>query len=128
MKAYLALSAAIVIAACSPAAETEAEAPAEEDVAAFDGSVAPGDYVVTYAEGTGPFSIDAEGNWTGTDAEGEENSGTSELVDGKMCFTTTGEEESRCWLNEAPGEDGSFSSTSDDGETVTVTPAAAEAE
>lgn len=131
MKAYLALSAALVFAACSPAADTAGEVEAEaavEEVAAYDGSVAAGDYTVTYSDGSGPFSIDADGNWTSTDDDGNPTEGTSEIVDGKICFTTAGEEAAECWTNEAPGEDGSFSSTSDAGETVTVTPVAAEAE
>ena len=127
MKAYLALSAALAFAACSPAADPEAEVPVDE-VAAYDGSVAPGDYSVDDGEGTSPFSIDADGNWNGVDDEGNPNEGTSESVDGKICFTTAGDDVARCWLNEAPGEDGSFTSTSDEGETVTVTPIAAEAE
>nr|WP_298895089.1 hypothetical protein [uncultured Altererythrobacter sp.] len=127
MKTYLALSAALVVAACSPAAETEAEAPVE-DVVAYDGSVAPGDYSVDDGESTSPFSIDADGNWNGVDDEGNPNEGTSEVVDGKICFTTAGDDVARCWLNEAPGEDGSFTSTSDEGETVTVAPVTAEAE
>lgn len=127
MKTYLALSAALAVAACSPAADTEAEVPVDE-VAAYDGSVAPGDYSVDDGEGTSPFSIDADGNWNGVDDEGNPNEGTSEIVDGKICFTTAGDDVARCWLNEAPGEDGSFTSTSDEGETVTVTPVAAEAE
>ena len=127
MKAYLALSAALAFAACSPAADTEAEVPVDE-VAAYDGSVDPGDYSVDDGEGTSPFSIDADGNWNGVDDEGNPNEGTSEIVDEKICFTTAGDDVARCWLNEAPGEDGSFTSTSDEGETVTVTPIAAEAE
>lgn len=123
MKSYLALGAVLVLAACAQPAE-EAEAPVEE-VAAYDGSVAAGDYTVDYGDGTAPFSIDADGNWTSVDEEGNPTEGTSAIVDGKICFTSAAEEEAECWTNEAPGEDGSFSSTSDAGETVTVTPAAA---
>ncbi len=128
MKSYLALSGVLVLAACAQPAETETEEAPMEEVAAYDGSVAAGDYMVEYTEGSGPFSIDADGNWTSTDGEGNETSGTSEVVDGKICFTEEGAEEAECWTNEAPGEDGSFSSTSDAGETVTVTPVAEEAE
>lgn len=126
MKVYLTLAACLAIAACSPAAESEAEPttePTVEEVAVAPGGVAPGYYMVDDSEGSAPFSIDADGNWTGQDAEGNANSGTSEVVDGKICFTTTGEEGTECWLNEASAEDGSFSSTSDEGETVKVTPA-----
>lgn len=128
MKTYLALSAVLVLAACAQPAETETEEAPVEEVAAYDGSVAAGDYTVTYADGSAPFSIDPEGNWTSVDEEGNTTEGTSEIVDGKICFTATGQTEAECWTNQAPGEDGSFSSTSDAGETVTVTPAAAEAE
>jgi hypothetical protein len=129
MKTYLALGAALVVAACSPAADTEAEAEAPvEEVVAYDGSVAPGDYSVDDGESSSPFSIDADGNWNGVDDEGNPTEGTSEVIDGKICFTTAGDDESRCWLNEAPGEDGSFTSNSDEGETVTVTPVATDAE
>ncbi len=131
MKFYIAMSAALAVAACSPGAEREGGAEAEaavEEVAASDGSVAAGDYIVEDADGSGPFSIDADGNWSNTDDDGNEVTGSSEVVDGKICFTVDGEEEAECWTNEAPGEDGSFSSTSDEGETVTVTPVAEEAE
>ncbi|WP_394730772.1 hypothetical protein [Altererythrobacter sp. GH1-8] len=128
MKIYLALSAVLVLAACAQPAETETEEVPVEEVAAYDGSVAPGDYTVDYGEATAPFSIDADGNWTSVDEEGNPTEGTSEIVDGKICFTAAGQEEAECWTNEAPGADGSFSSTSDAGETVTVTPTAAEAE
>ncbi len=131
MKFYIGMSAALLIAACSPGAEGEGAAEAEavaEEVVAYDGSVAAGDYMVESEDGSEPFSIDADGNWTGSDDEGNEITGSSEVVDGKICFTTDGEEEADCWTNEAPGEDGSFSSTSDEGETVTVKPVAEEAE
>ncbi|NNC51902.1 MAG: hypothetical protein HKO08_02530 [Erythrobacter sp.] len=126
MKAYLALSAAFAFAACSPSADSETEAPAEaaveETATVADAGVAAGDYTVDYGDRTGPFSIDADGNWTSTDEDGNEVTGTSAVVDGKICFTNDGEEESECWTNDPAAEDGSFSSTSDTGETVTVTP------
>ena len=126
MKFYVTLAASLAVMACSPAAEPEAEPAAEqavEEVAVVPGGVAAGDYTVQSGEDSSPFSIDADGNWTSVDEEGNPTSGTSEVVDGKICFTDTGEDEAECWLNEAPAEDGSFSSTSDAGETVTVTPA-----
>ena len=130
MRKIVALVSIGALAACSQAEEAAPvveEEPVEEVVEAVPGSVAPGSYTVANADGEeAPFSIDADGNWTGVDDDGNPESGTSEVVDGKICFTTEGETESRCWLNEAPGKDGAFSSTSDDGDTVTVTPAATE--
>lgn len=129
MKKFMLIAAVCALAACN-----QAEAPAEETVVVEEPAaplVAPGNYDVANADGsTNSISLNADGTFTTTSAEGEQVSGTYEDVDGKVCFTgpnDEGEEGTMCWLNDPAGEDGSFASTSDDGEKVTVTPAAAEA-
>ena len=86
----------------------------------------PGDYVVTYPDGTEvPFSMTADGTWTGQDAEGAAAAGTFEQRDGKTCFVTDPpSEDDGCWSNRVMNDDGSWTSTSDAGVTVTVRPAA----
>lgn len=122
-----------VLAACSPAPKEE---PAAEETAAAEpaavttanGSVA-GTYIVTGPDGSEATSVlNADGTYTDTAADGTVTEGTWAVVDGKTCFT--GKEEGAkpvCWTEAAPGEDGSFTATSDTGETVTVRPAPAEA-
>lgn len=122
MRYSIACVAVLGLAACAPG-ETETEVveePAVEEVAAAPGSVAPGNYLVTDADGETPFTMNEDGTWSGVDDEGNEQSGTSEIVDGKICFTTEGEEEANCWTNSEVAEDGSFTSVSDDGEEVSV--------
>ncbi len=121
------------LAACSPAPKEE---PAAEETAAAEpaaattanGSVA-GTYMVTGPDGSEATSVlNADGTYTDTGADGTVAEGTWAVVDGKTCFT--GKEEGAkpvCWTEAAPGEDGSFTATSDTGETVTVRPAPAAA-
>ncbi len=69
-----------------------------------------------------------DGTFTSTIGE-ETGTGTVEDVDGKVCFDTEGDEEgAMCWTNSEAAEDGSFTSTSDGGDVVTVRPVEAEAE
>lgn len=126
MKKIIAFAAIASLAACAeaePEAEVAAE-PAAEEVAMAPGTVVPGDYIVTSEtmEDGSPFTINPDGTWTGTDAEGNPESGTSAIVDGQICFTTEGETEAECWTNSEVAEDGSFTSVNEAGEQVTVTP------
>ena len=123
-----------LLAACSkpapsePAAEETVAAPEAPAAASANGSPA-GTYTVVAADGTtGTSVLNADGTFTDTAADGTVAEGTWAVVDGKTCFT--GKEEGAkpvCWTESAPGEDGSFTATSDSGETVTVKPAPAAA-
>jgi len=124
-----------LLAACSKPAPSEPAA--EETVAATETAAAPGTangsaagtYTVVAADGTtGTSVLNADGTYTDTGADGKVAEGTWAMVDGKTCFT--GKEEGAkpvCWTESAPGADGSFTATSDSGETVTVKPAPAAA-
>ena len=119
MKRLLAATAILALAACAEqeAEEAMVEEPAEE-AAAVGG---PGTYEVTYADGSvGTLTTNEDGTFSATLGE-ESGTGTVAEQDGKVCFDADGDEEGAvCWTNSEPGEDGSWTSTSDDGEVVTV--------
>lgn len=120
-----------VLSACGPAPKKEPAA--EETVAAEPAAMtsangsAAGTYIITGPDGTESTStINADGTFTGTGPDGSVMEGTWAVVDGKTCFTTKEEGATpECWTEAAPGEDGSFTATSDAGNTVTVRPAPA---
>lgn len=88
---------------------------------------AAGTFDVVDDEGTPTVSIlNDDGTYQDLDAEGAVLAeGTWEVVDGKTCFTASEEgAEAMCWSESEPGEDGSFTATSDAGDEVTVTPSA----
>lgn len=130
MKQLITLASIALLAACSQA---ETEAPAvEETVAAVDpaaGSVTPGTYNVAWEDGTtSVFTLNEDGSYAST-RDGETEEGTSAIADGKICFTPSAEgAETDCWTNSAVGADGSFTSVSDDGQTVKLTVAEPAAE
>ena len=129
MRKLIACAAIVALAACSqPAPEPAAE---EETAAAEPAAEAPvpGDYTVTYEDGSeAPFTINADGTWSGTNTAGEAGNGTYVFADGKTCFTSDPPNENdTCWTASPTEADGTFSSVSDNGVTVTVKPAAAEA-
>lgn len=128
MKKWIALVSVAALAAC---AEAEAPAPeaAEEAVEEVAESVVvPGTYEVTYPDGSvTTTTINDDGTFSGSNAEGEA-SGTVAEVDGKACFDVEGDDEGAvCWTAGEQGEDGSFTSTADDGTVVTVKPVVEEA-
>jgi len=129
MKKLIAFASVAALAACSPA---ETEAPAVEETVAVEavaGSVAPGDYTVTWADSsTSTFTLNEDGTYVAV-RNGETVEGTSAIVDGKICFTDSTEgAEAECWTNSAVGADGGFTSVSDAGENVTLSVAAPAAE
>lgn len=121
MKKWIALVGVAALAACQ-----QAEAPAEEaavEEAAPAANEGPGTFEVTYADGSvGTVTTTAEGTFTLTRGD-QSGAGTVAEVDGKLCFDPEGddpEQPTTCWTNSEIGEDGTWTSTSDDGETVTV--------
>ena len=127
----LALVPLTVLAACS--SEPAEEPVAEETVAAVtaaNGSPA-GAYEATAADGTvTTTTLNADGTYTDVDAEGTTVAeGTWAVTDGKTCFTPTTEGVTpMCYTESAPAADGTFTATPDEGDPVTVRPAAAAAE
>ncbi len=126
MKKMILLAGVAALAACTP---SEPEAPvAEETVAAAPaGSVAAGTYDVAWSDGSvSSFTINDDGTYSGT-RDDVTDTGTYEVKDGKICFTSSAEgSEAECWTNSEAAADGSFTSVSDAGETVSLTVAAAE--
>ena len=122
MKKWIVLAGVAALAACQ-----QAEAPAEEETAMEEAAPAanegPGTFEVTYADGSvGTVTTAEDGTFTATMGE-ETGAGTVTEVDGKLCFDPEGddpEQPTNCWTNGEVGEDGSWTSTSDDGETVPV--------
>lgn len=128
MKKLVMIAALSALAACSQQAEKAAEAeaaPVETAAPAAADSAAPvGDYDVKMADGTmAKTTINADGTYVDTGPDGKEIKGKFAMKDGKECFDPDGDEAEACWTSAKPGADGSFTSTSDKGETVTVTPA-----
>lgn len=136
MKRLIPIAAAAALAACSQPAE-ETPAPAETDAAAtpvdtvaisqLAGPEAAGTYEVTWADGTmTTTTINADGTYVDM-MDGEETAhGAWVVKEGKNCLTPEGGAE-LCWTDSAPAEDGSWTATAEDGTTVTVRRAEAEA-
>jgi hypothetical protein len=125
MRKLILILGTVSLAACSQAAP-EAEAPVEaavEEPAAEVGG--PGTYEVTYEDGTvATMTTTAEGTFSATQGD-LTSTGTTVRMDKKVCFDAEGDEEGpMCWTPGEPAEDGSWVSTSDAGESVTVKPVA----
>lgn len=126
MKKLILLAGIAALCACSsqePAAEdTAAEAAAAPAAAmAADGLPAAGDYTITNAEKeTGSLAVAADGTYAFTTDEGTIK-GAVTAKDGKACYDPEGDKEpAMCWTSAKPGADGSWTATSDDGQTVTA--------
>lgn len=135
MKKLATIACVAMLAACSPgggeapAAEETAAAP-EPAAAATSANGSPaGTYTVVLADGTtGTSVLNPDGTFSDTAADGSVTQGTWAVTDGKTCFTPDTEgAKQECWTESAPGPDGSFTATSDEGVTVTVKPATAPA-
>jgi hypothetical protein len=133
MRLFVIAASLAVLSACGPAPK---KAPAAEETVAAEPAAmtsangsAAGTYVITAADGSESTStINADGTFTSPAPDGSVVEGTWAVVDGKTCFTTKEEGATpECWTETAPGEDGSFTATSDAGDTVTVRPAPAAA-
>lgn len=119
----------VAVAALSACAQPAEETPVPADtVAAADAAAAtpvawtgfePGSYTVTDDEGVKIDFVLTADSYTATMPDGSTANGTLVIKDGKGCMTNAEGEES-CWKNAAPGPDGSWVATSDDGDTSTV--------
>jgi len=130
-RVVLALLPLTILAACSsePAEEPVAEETAAAVPTAANGSPA-GAYEVTAADGTvTTTTLNADGTYADVDGEGTTVAeGTWAVADGKTCFTPTTEGVTpMCYTESPPAADGSFTATPDEGDPVTVRPAAAAA-
>ncbi|WAT17923.1 hypothetical protein OZN62_13555 [Aurantiacibacter sp. MUD11] len=128
--AIAALAAPILLVACAEEAVEEPvveEEVVEEAAMVTANGTAAGTFSVTAADGTLSTSVlNGDGTYQDIDADGNvTEEGTWEVVDGKSCFTSNAEgAEALCWSEGEPGEDGSFTATSDAGDEVTVSPSA----
>lgn len=134
MRKIACLAVPLLLAACSsePAEEAAVEEPFETQavMTAANGSP-PGSYTVTAANGTVTTTeLKADGTYVDTAADGTVVAeGSWTVTDGKTCFTPTTEGvDAMCYTETAPAADGSFTATPDEGDPVTVAPAASGAE
>lgn len=129
MRNLLFLASIATLAACSEPAPEPATEEATAEPATMAEAPAPGDYVAVYEDGTEqPFTMNADGTWTGTGLDGAPANGSYAQVDGKTCFTTDPPaEDDSCWTNSPAAADGSFETVNDQGVKATVKPAAVEA-
>jgi hypothetical protein len=127
-KMFLIAASAVALAGCNKApAPTDnaasnttatAPAPAAATMVTANGS-GPGTYDVTDKKGTKTVAkLMADGTFVDTDAKGKEiDKGTWNVKDDKTCFTG---KNAACYKESPIGADGTFTATSDKGETVTV--------
>lgn len=127
MKKLALIASFAALAACSQPAEKPAEADTKAAEAAAvtpdDSAPAMGDYAVKDADGKmSTTTLNADGTFVSTEADGTKITGKYVRKDGKDCFDDDGDQAEVCWTASAPAADGTFTSTSSTGETVTVTP------
>lgn len=134
MKKFVAVCAAITLAACNSGAETDGadntEAAATEDASdilagdppGFE-AVAPGTYRVTRSGGEVDFiEIHPGMTFSRVAAGGEATGGVIFMKDGKTCFLVEGAEKEDCFTDGPRQEDGSMQTTSEAGDVSTVVP------
>ena len=133
MKKLLIITAALTLAACNNAGDADdAQAPATAGMEQVDPNaeagfeaVAPGDYEVVHADGAiDQLTIQPGMTWSLVSQDGSASGGTIFAQDGKNCFVTEGVAGHQCYEGAPPADDGSMQVTADDGEMVTVRPAA----
>ncbi|RZV35253.1 MAG: hypothetical protein EX262_02620 [Sphingomonadaceae bacterium] len=132
MRKLILMAAPLALMACVEEAQVEEETVAEEPAAMTTANgTAAGTYDVSNDEGpAGKAILNADGTYQDFGADGSiVAEGNWEVVDGKTCFNPTTEDVERmCWTESEPDENGTFTATSDAGETVTVTPTMADGE
>ena len=127
MKKHFLIAAVAALSACSPKADEAAvnvdtaTAVAPTVAAAPEGwtGFEPATYDVTAADGTKVTFVLKDGSYSMTDPAGKVTNGAFVMKDGKGCFTPA-DGKTMCWKNDAPGADGSWSATADDGNKSTV--------
>ena len=126
MKKFALLVSCIALAACAEAGAPEEEDVAVEETAAVAYAGGAGSYTRTTEDGKAVETIIGEDGSYTSSLDGEQTSAGTVTVDGaNICFNEAdSEEEPECWVNKPMNEDGSFETTSPDGETYTVTMAA----
>lgn len=130
MRKSLALTALAAVSACSEPAE---QPPLPSEIAAIESAIpathsaegpAPGTYEVSDKDGKvlAALEIRDGGQYIRTPVDGTVQSGEVSVVDGKTCFDPAGDEAATCFLDSAPGPDGSFSATMGDGTVLRIKP------
>ncbi len=132
MRGVAIIAATLALAACSgePAGD-DAGTEGEEAVATTANGTPPGVYSVASADGIASIvTLNADGTYSQVTPEGTDAaSGTFSVVDGQTCFRVrVAGAEPLCYTESAPGEDGSYTATTDDGLELTVSPMPAEEE
>ena len=86
---------------------------------------AAGDYTVYSADGkeNAKVKIAADGGYRHTMTGKLATAGVVKMEGGKTCFHPSGGKAPTCYVDSAPGADGSFTATMDDGTVMTVKPA-----
>lgn len=122
------LAGIVALSGCSKTAEEPtqtnemATAAPDEAAPATEADSAEGSYDVKMADGTmRTTTINADGSYVDTGADGKVIKGTFARKDGKDCFDPEGDAVEACWTPSPPAADGSFTATGPDGTTVTVT-------
>lgn len=129
MKRLIAIAGLAALVACNQTeAEPEAQPTVEEAAAMTTGNgSAPGTYEAVAADGTVTLAtLNADGSYSDViDGEVVEF-GTWAVVDGKTCFTPAADSEgtATCYTESDVAADGSFTATPDEGDPLTVRPAA----
>ena len=121
MKKFAIIAATVALAACGQDA-TEAPEAETAEMATTAPEATAGTFQVTDADGA---VLELVVNDDLTYTYGDE-AGTAVLDGNRACYyPETDGDETSCWTNNEPGPDGSFTSTSDAGDTVTVVAGAA---
>jgi len=132
MKKIVLIAGLLALGACQsePAEEPAPEVTEAPAMTSANGSPA-GMYDATAPDGTvTTTTINADGTYSDVDADGAVIAeGNWAVTDGKTCFNPTTEGvAAMCYAETAPGEDGSFTATPDEGDAVVVKPHMAAAE
>ncbi len=129
MKKFLVIAACGALAACGSndadenvdTVDTTVDTQAGTTDTASAGQMA-GAYEMTMEDGTVVRQqINADGTYVDTDLEGNEVArGTWRQEGSQLCYDVEGATPEECWTGGAPGADGSFEATANDGRTVTI--------